>query len=132
MLSEVEALDLANAHRPAMKPPSLGVRVLARFLDGILISVVVAAVLGTADRGDAARPGALVVDVAGGLVTWRQAAIRSVTLLVPVALLAPRIDTIGEWAVLVIVVANFVVARRCEDRRGLHDLAARTQPVAPA
>lgn len=131
---------------------------LARFLDGVVVSVILAGVIGIAGGGDATRAilaavlavaydtvavaawgqtlgkhasRTAVVDARGGTVTWAQAATRAVVLLLPISLLAPRIDTVGEWAVLVLVLANFVVvARRRDDRRGLHDLAARTRPIA--
>lgn len=64
---------------------------------------------------------------------WWQASIRAMVLLVPVQMQSSKIDSVGEWLVLLFVLGNaFTVARRRDDRRGLHDLAARTRPIAEA
>lgn len=133
---------------------------LARFLDGLVVGVtvtVVASLLGvsggvrtavTALLGVTYETVAIAVskrtlgksvcriEVAGvgnSDVSWLQAGTRAVVLLGPIYLVAPRVDTVAEWAVLLFLIANFVVvARRRTDRRGIHDLAAGTRPVAVA
>lgn len=138
----------------------LGARVVARFADGFLISIVVGIVGAVAGLDDWRRTaltvvtGVLyetvaiaraqrtvgkaltklrVVDVGGGRPAPWQAAIRAVAVLGPLYAIAPRTDTIGEWLVVAFIFANLiVVSTRREDRRGIHDLLARTRPVALA
>jgi uncharacterized RDD family membrane protein YckC len=72
-----------------------------------------------------------VIDNDGAPLRPHQAFIRTVVLLLPSYLIGPKIDTVAEWIVLLFALANFyVVAKRRDDRRGIHDLAAGTRPVA--
>ena len=143
-----------------MQPAGFGARIVARFADGFLISIVVGLVAAVAGLDDSQRTALTivtgvtyetiaiarwqrtvgktltklrVVDVAGGAAAPWQALARTVVVLGPTYAIAPRTDTIGEWLVVAFLVANFVVvAMRREDRRGIHDLLARTRPVAVA
>jgi hypothetical protein len=56
--------------------------------------------------------------------------IRAAVLLLPVYAVSSRVDTVIEWAVLLFVLANYyVIAKRRDDRRGIHDLAAGTRAI---
>lgn len=138
-------------------PPNLGARVAARVVDGLLVAVVagVAATVLDVDQRWIAAPVSLVYETVavarwgatlgkrkfaievvgegGGRVNAGGALVRAAVLLLPLHLLPDRIDTVAEWGLVLVIVANgWVVATRRVDRRGLHDLAAGTRPVAVA
>jgi uncharacterized RDD family membrane protein YckC len=141
-----------------VQPPALGPRVLARFLDAGIVGIPAGIVASLADISGGARLVFVavvavayetialgvhgrtigknichlgVVDLDGRPLTWQQAFIRAAVLLVPAYLLSPKIDSVAEWLVLAFVLANYyVIAKRREDRRGIHDLAAGTRAIA--
>lgn len=141
-----------------MEPAGFGARIVARFADGFLVSIVAAVIGGVAGIDGAGRTVMTAVigityetvmvatrsqtigkqltkiRVAGladaPIAPW-QALVRAVVVLLPFYLIAPRTDTVGEWLVVVALIANFiVVSMRRDDRRGIHDLVAQTRPVA--
>lgn len=138
--------------------PSLGARIAARFADGLLPSLVIGIVIGLAGgnrvvltvaavlayeivavgvwgrtAGKALFNLSVVDDATGEPPSWRQAVIRALVVVVPIQLISPRTDTVVEWLVVLFVVANLVtVARRRDDRRGIHDLVAGTRAVSVA
>jgi len=74
-----------------------------------------------------------VVDLEGRQPTWQSAFVRAAVLLLPAYAVSPRVDTVIEWVVLLFVLANFyVIAKRRDDRRGVHDLAAGTRAIDAA
>ena len=141
-----------------MRPPELGPRVLARVIDGVLVGIpggIVASILGVTGGGRGVFGGVLsfiyesvaiasygrtvgknvchiaVVDLEGRQPSSREAIIRAAVINLPAYLIAPRVDTVAEWAVLLFGLANlYVIAKRRDDRRGIHDLAAGTRAIA--
>jgi uncharacterized RDD family membrane protein YckC len=139
------------------QPPSLGGRLGARMVDGLLVGIVggIAATILDLDREWLAVPLALVYETVlvavrgatfgkqwfgiavvpeeggGGMPNVVASAVRAVVLFAPIYVAGD--DNLAEWAATLVVLANgFTVARRRDDRRGLHDLAAGTRPVAVA
>jgi len=132
--------------------------VLARIIDGIVVGIpagIVASILGVTGGGRGAFGGVVafiyesvaigsygrtigknachiaVVDLEGRQPTAQQAIIRAAVINLPSYLIAPRVDTVAEWLVLLFALANlYVIAKRRDDRRGIHDLAAGTRPIA--
>lgn len=73
---------------------------------------------------------AVAAEDGGGRPSPLAALVRTAVLLGPGWVASDRIDTLGEWVPLLVVLANgYVIASRRDDRRGLHDLAAGTRPV---
>ena len=138
-------------------PPSLGGRLGARMVDGLLVGIVagIAATVLDIESDWIAVPLALVYETASvalrgatlgkgwfgvavvpedgleGVPDVVASAVRAVVLFAPIYVAGA--DNLAEWAATLVVLANgFTVARRRDDRRGLHDLAAGTRPVSVA
>jgi uncharacterized RDD family membrane protein YckC len=141
-----------------VQPPSLGARVAARFVDGGIVGIPAGSLASAIGLGLGTRVAFVtvvavaydtvsvavfgrtlgkrlfqtaVVDLAQAPVTWSGALTRAVVLLVPLYLPAAVGGGVGESATVVVLIVHFlVVAQRRDDRRGIHDLAAGTRPVA--